>query len=194
MEKLRVAHRGNESNVVLKVFRDLAPVDGNGMQQTAGDAFHRHIPFRAGLEVRVTRDSGPAEGAVVEDDVVRELDGEVQHVRIPVPDGLGDVDVAGDDQMVRENGRTVHQDAVFPPLPTFERKEVLALHVVFLAEGASVVENGHPTGIRLEGHENPADGHLAGLGALQCPVFRRDGRPDGQLVMDEFIDVGCHTL
>ena len=194
MEKLRVADRGDEGDVVFKVFRDLPPVDGDGMKQTASDAFHRHIPFRAGLEMRVTRDGGSAKRAVVEDDIVRKLDGEVQHVRIAVPDGLGNVDIAGDDQMVRENGGAVHQDAVFPSLPPLEGQKVLALHVILLAKGAAVVEDGHAAGVGLEGDEDAADGHLAGLGALEGPIFRRDDRPDGQLVMDEFIDVGCHTL
>ena len=194
MEQLGVPDRIHEGNVGGKAFRDLAPVHRDVVEEPARDAFHGHVPLGAGLEMRVPGDGGAAVGAVVEDDAVRELDGEVQHVRIAVPDGLGDVDVAGDHEVVREDGRPVHQDAVFPALAAFERKEMLLFQVVLLAERAAVVEDGHPARVRLEGDEDAADGHLAGLGALQGPVLRRDGRPDRELVMDEFVDVDCHTL
>ena len=194
MEQLGVPDRIHEGDVGGKALRDLSPVHRDVVEQPAGDAFQGHIPLGAGLEMRVAGNGGAAVGAVVEDDVVRELDGEVQHVRIAVPDGLGDVDVAGDHEVVREDGRPVHQDAVFPALAAFERQEMLMFQVVLLAERAAVVEDGHPARVRLEGDEDAADGHLAGLGALERAVLRRHGGPDRQLVVDEFVDVDCHTL
>ena len=104
--------------------------DGN--DQTRGG--EQPVALTADGVVAVLLDDGQdvvdfdlAQPAVVEVDIVRELDGEVQHVRIAVPDGLGDVDVAGDHEVVREDGRPVHQDAVFPALAAFEREEMLML-------------------------------------------------------------------
>ena len=193
MEQLGVPDRSHEGDVGGKAFRDLSPVHRDVVEQPAGDPFQGHIPLGAGLEMGMAGDGGAAVGTVVEDDVVRELDGEVQHVRIAVPDGLGHVHVARNHEVVREDGRPVHQDAVFPALAAFEREEMLMLEVVLLAQRTAVVEDGHPARIRLEGGEDAADGHLAGLGALEGAVLRRDGRPDRQLVMDEFVDVDCHT-
>ena len=194
VEQLGVPDRIHERDIAGKALRDLSPVHRDVVEQPTRNPFQGHVPFGTRLEMRVAGDGSAAVRAVIEDDVVRELDGEVQHVRIAVPDGLGDVYVAGDHEVVREDGRPVHQDAVFPAFPAFEREEMLMLQVVLLAQRAAVVENGHPARVRLEGHEDAADGHLAGLGALEGPVLRRHGRPDRQLVMDEFVDVDCHTL
>ena len=194
MEKLGILDRSDEGQVPGMGFRDYSPILGNSMQEPVGDALHGHVSFRTGLEMRMAGDRGTTEGTVVEDDIVRELDGEVQHVRIPVPDGLRDMNVPGNHQMVREDRRPVDQDAVLAAFPALEGKEMLMVQIVLLAKRTTVVEDGQASRIGLHGHQDAADHHLPGIYALESPVFRRHGRPHGQLVVNEFVNVDCHNL
>ena len=85
--------------------------------------------------------------AVVEDNVSFQLGCQVQHVRETVPDSLRRMDVAGDYQMVGEDGSAVDKDIVLTALSALERKGVLVLHVVLLAQRAPMVEDRKPSGV-----------------------------------------------
>ena len=94
--------------------------------------------------------------------------------------------------MVGEDGGAVYKNIVFAALASFERKGVLMLQVVFLAQRAAVVENGDSPGIGLQRDKHSVDFKRAGAGAFECAVLRRNRWPYGQLVVDEFVDVDSH--
>ena len=134
-----------------------------------------------------------AVGTVVENDIVAHGGRQVQHIRETVPDGLGNVDVPRNYQMIGENGCPVYQDIVLAALPSLEREGVLMLHVILFTKRTAVVEDGKPARIGLQGDQNTAEGHRAGIGTLEGAVLGRHRRPHRQLIVNEFVDIACHS-
>jgi hypothetical protein len=97
----------------------------------------------------MARNRSSAVGAVVEYYVVFQTFGKVQHVRETVPYSLRNVDVTGYDKMIGENGSAVYEDVVSSALAAFERQFVLFFKIIFLAQGAAVVEDWKAAGIGL---------------------------------------------
>ena len=141
--QFRVPHGGDELDFLRHLTGFYAP------QKPFCGSFQRHVAFGTGLEVGVLRHGGSAVGAVVEHQVVLQGGGQVQHVREAVPDGLRNMGVPRNHQVVGEDGGAVHQDVVLAPLAPFEGKGVLVLHIIFFAQGAAVVKDGNPSGIGL---------------------------------------------
>ena len=148
MIELRIPNGSDETNLCRRFSSP------DGPKQTLRHTLQRHIPLGACLEMGVLRHGGTAVGAVVKDDVILQLSGQVQHIREAVPDGLRGMDIARDDQVVGEDGRPVYQNIVLAALPALERERVLMLHVVFLAERTAVVEDGHAPRIGLQRNQH----------------------------------------
>ena len=140
----------------------------------------------------VVGDRGAAVGTVIEYKVVRERAGQVQHIGETPPDGLGGVDVAGYYQVVGEDGGPVHQDVVFAAFPSLEGERVLVLHVILFAQRAAVVEDGEPSRVGLQGNLDSVHFERSCACAFEGAVFGRYRGPYGKLVVDEFVDIGCH--
>ena len=81
--------------------------------------------------MHVVRGGGAAGGAVVEDRAVGVAACEIEHVDIAVPDGLRDVGVAGEDEVVREDRIGVDLDVVGAALAAFELDMELLRGAVF---------------------------------------------------------------
>ena len=145
--------------------------------------------------MKVVRRGGAAGGAVVEDGVVWVFGREVQHVRQMVPDGLREMLVAGDDEVVLEDGVRVDLDMVAAALAPLEEEVALACRAVLRAEearprgdglgGGVGRRGGHALGVPLDPAGEPEDGQLLGPGAFERPEIGGSERPDGKLVFDE---------
>ena len=187
MEQARVLDVGQVAQDVL--FRLQVPLHGH---------LQGHQPRRAGLEVHVVGFGGAALGAVVENGIALQVAGEVEGVHEAVPDRLVHVAVAGDDQVVREDGVRIDLDAVEPALAALEAQVSLLRGTVFLAEEAALgredlVRVAGQRGLDAGGVTLGLDGDAAHLQILDPGSFQRTEmtcgqRPDGELVRQEFFD------
>ena len=194
MEKLGVPHFGDVFQVFADGFGDGATSAAHGAKQPLRRPFQGHITLRTGLKMGMFRNGRPAVRGIVEDHVVPQLPGQVQHVRIAVPDGLGGMDIPRNDQVVRKNRSPVDQNGIFASFASLEGKRMLVREIVLFTKRAAALRGLHPPGITLQGRQQAAQRQLTGLRRLQRPVFRSHGRPNRQLVMYEFVDVCCHRL
>ena len=140
-----------------------------------------------------------AHRAVVVYGILRIHAAEQQHVREMVPDGLGNVLVAGYHQMVPENRERVNLDVVAAAFLAFVFEVELLLGPVFRAEEA--FPGGYGFGVDFGGggsdsagvhlHDNPLAAHSEFLFLRildEAEVPRRE-RPDRKLIAYEFIDI-----
>ena len=155
------------------------------------------------LEMQVVGGGGSAGRSVVEHQIVRVPGGEVQHVREMVPYRLRQVFVTHDDQMAGEDGIGVDLYVVEPALPALELEVELLRRAVFLAEEALSRRDGLGGGVRGRGDDpdgvvlyaagQPADLQTAVAQAFERPEVGRRKRPDGKLVLYEFLKFVGHS-
>ena len=212
MEQLGVLYRGDVGDVArdsdrdgdrLRFVRDTGVGLGRGdeMEEAVHGALQGKIAPGAGLEMHVVRRGGTGDRTVIVHDIAVQGFGEVEHVHVAVPDGLGHMGLRADDQVVRENREKIGQDVVFPALPALETDGMLAVGPVTEETGAAAEgllvdfrRGGRdPARVELEGHVQPADGHLAGLRRLQGAEIPGGLRPHGKLVVDELVDIHGHN-
>ena len=154
---------------------------------------------RAGLEMQMVRGGRAAHRAVVEHrEVLIHLRKE-QHVRKVMPDGLGKMLVAGDDQMVAEDGIGVHLHIVAAVFLALVLYVELFLWAVRRAEETGPRGDGlfvhfgrggdNAAGVHLKGHLKSSHIHVSVFRILQGTEIRGRKRPYRQLVLYEFVYV-----
>ena len=150
--------------------------------------------------MQMVRSRRTAHGAVVENGEIMIHLRKEQHIREMMPDGLGQMLVAHHYEMVPENGIRIHLNivgAAFLPL-VFDME--LLLGPVVGAEEALACRNGcfinfrrgrsDAAWIQLHAYFEPADIEMLVRCLLERTEVLRSQRPYGQLILDEFLDVG----
>ena len=99
----------------------------------------RDQSFWSSLEMMVVGSGCSAFRAVVEECESVILTGKVQHVYVPVPDGLVSMSDCGYDQMVRKDRIRIHKNVVLFVLPAFELYHALLGRTVVTAKEASAL-------------------------------------------------------
>ncbi len=112
-----------------------------------------------------------------------------------VPDGLREVPVADDHEVVPEDGEGIDLDVVAPALAPFELDMVLLGRAVLLAQEAGPGGDGlgggvggrgaHPLRVPLDPAGEAMYGQLPRFDALERAEIGRGERPDGQLILDK---------
>ena len=153
--------------------------------------------------MQMVRGGGAAHGAVVEDRKILIHLREEQHVREVMPDGLGEMLVAGHHEVVLEDGIGVDLDVIVAVLFAFVFDVELLLGAVRRAEETGPGGDGFliylrgggddAAGVQLHGHIQSAYVEMPVFCRFEGAEVRGGHRPYRELVLYEFVDV-CHAI
>ena len=197
MVDYRLLHAGQVFEFAVDIEMDiLEPFFPDAVQQCVHNLLQRQDAMRTCLEMKVFRSRRPALGTVVEHSEPCQRPRHVQHVHEMVPDGLRQMTLRSDHQMLWEYRERIDLNAVFAPLASLERHgHLLSGKVLPAKEAGRILERvgirpGHgrsqPGWIVLQ--HNFESSHLKppGRGGFQSAVTGRDLRPDRKLILYEF--------
>ena len=169
---------------------------GRVVQKGVHRVAKRQRAVRNCLEMKMIRRRCTACRAVVKNGKFDIFPAEVEHIGQMVPDGLRDVLVAGDYQVLRENRKRVDLDVVFSVLSSVELDVELFRRPVFGTEEALSRRNAlrvslgsgrsHPARVELQQHRLPINGQPTRPHRLERAEIGGSHRPYRQLVPDEF--------
>ena len=193
----RLLHASQVFEITVDVVMDiLEPLLPDTVQQHVHLLFQGQDTMRTCLEMKVFRSRRPALGAVVEHRETRQRPRHIQHVHEMMPDGLRQMTLRSDHQMLQEYGERIDLNAVFPALAALEgHGHLLPRKVLPAKEAGRILErvgvrSGHgrrqPGGIVLQHDFETSDLKAPGRSGFQSAETGRDLRPDRKLVLYEF--------
>ena len=179
------------------VFQD--PGIRHSVKKAAGITFKREYPARKCLEMMMVGSRCPAFWPVVHKSIPGKGFCHVQHVDIPLPDGLRAVPVHCQHKMLIENRIGIDKDVVFPSFPALELESDLLFRTVFTAQEAFSAEyrlsphisrcRDYSCRIMLHLDLQPSCIQSPDACIFQCTVIVPRQRPDRELVIGKIVQL-----